>query len=93
MSGNTGKAKTSNLTLFPPIPFRHLASAVLSEERTDAKWRVPHDRRVTCGKPGNRIGIEVVIVVVRKNYDVDWWQAIEFHRRGDPPPRSKKLYR
>ena len=85
---NTGKLELVDTYCLPPILFYNLANAEPVEDFTEPE----RSHETCCGvaryQPANSWPVEMVVMVVRKEHDIDWREGIELDSGAYTPPRS-----
>src|SRR2546426_12288664 len=77
-------------SLLPPIVLAHVPRAARPDEARQAERHEPGSARVPRGEPAHRVVVQVVVMVVRQQYEVHRRQRSEFDSGLDPAPRARK---
>jgi hypothetical protein len=82
-----------DLCRLPPVTFENVAGTTMTQEAANAEGRQPLCRRIARGESADGSGIEVIVMVVRKNDDVDWRKVVERESWWNPSAWAGELYR
>src|SRR4030081_238891 len=74
----------------PPIQLDDRPSTAFLHERSETKRHDPGGIRMRPCETPHRLGIEMVVMIVRLQDDIEWWHVFERDPRRDPTPRAGK---
>ena len=86
-------AQCSNLMLLPPIQLDYAASTALLDENRETQWHDPHRVRVRRGESPDGSIVEMVVVIVRLQYEVERRQLVEANPRCNPAAWTGESHR
>src|SRR3982751_269631 len=91
LRGYAGEMERAGISFLPPVALDDVACSPLPEKGANPQWSEPDNGRISRANPGNRACVEMIVVVVREDYDIDGRQRIEIDGGRNPSLRTSEL--